>query len=126
MKTTSRCLGLAAALGLGVLSAACSTTPIPGDKLVRSNAAIRSAEEMNAGQVPSAAHHLRLAQEQLNAAKRLLQKGNVKTAGDLLLRSEADAEVAMNLAREANAKQDAMQTIQAVRAMRAQLEGPAS
>jgi hypothetical protein len=122
----SRCLLPVIAISIGVLSAGCASTPIPADKLSRSTAAVRSAEEMNAERVPSAAVHLRLARTQMKVARRLLENGDNKEAGYLLLRAEADAEVAMNLAREAAAKQDAIQTIQAVRSLRAQLEVPPS
>jgi hypothetical protein len=104
----------------------CATTPVPADKYARSRSAIRSAEVLAADKVPSAALHLRLAKEQLAQAKRLLEKGENEEAGYVLLRSEADAEAAMNLAREAWSKQDAMQTIQQVQQMKAQMEGPKS
>ena len=81
---------------------------------------------MNADQVPNASAYLRLARIQLAEATRLLQNGNNDQAGYVLLRAEADADAAMSLAHEATMRQDAMQTIQSVRALKAQLEAPQS
>ena len=49
-------------------AAGCASAPKPVDTLARSEAAVRSAQVMGAEQNPTAALHLRLAQEQLQAA----------------------------------------------------------
>ena len=59
-------------------------------------------------------------------AKAQLKEGNNERAGNLLLRAESDAEAAMNLAREAQARADAQQTVQSVRQLKAQMEVPQS
>jgi hypothetical protein len=119
-------LPLTIVITFGVAAAGCATTPIPADKLSRSVAAVRSAEVANADQVPNASAHLRLAREQIGEAKSLLKRGDNEQASYLLIRAEADADAAMNLAREAQVKQDAMQTIESVRAMKSQMEVPKS
>jgi hypothetical protein len=81
---------------------------------------------MAAEKVPSAALHLRLAKEQLEQAKHCLKDGDNEKAGYILLRAEADADAAMNLAREAWSKQDAEQTLQQVQQLKAQMEVPRS
>jgi hypothetical protein len=101
---------------------ACASTPVPADKYARARAAIKSAEVMNVERQPNAAAHLRIAREEVEQAKTLLQKGENEEAGYVLLRAEADADVAMNLAREAYAKQEAMATIQQVNQMQAQMQ----
>jgi hypothetical protein len=117
------------AIAIAVLVTAavgCATTPVPADKYARARSGIHSAEVMAAEKVPNAALHLRLAKENLDKAKGLLKDGENEEASFWLLRAEADADAAMNLAREAWAKQDAAQTIQQVQQMKAQLEVPRS
>ena len=103
-------------------AAACATQPVPADKYARARAAIQSAEVMNVERQPGAAAHMRLAREQLASAKTLLEKGENENAGTVLLRAEADAEAALNLAREAWAKQEALQTIEQVNQLQAQMQ----
>jgi hypothetical protein len=117
-------LALFVIIPLGVAMAACASTPIPADRVARSTAAVRNAEMMNADHIPTASVYLRLAHEELAEGRRLIRAGDNDQAIYVLLRSEADADAAMNLAREAVVRQDAMQTIQAVRIVKAQLEGP--
>ncbi|MBX3187034.1 MAG: DUF4398 domain-containing protein [Labilithrix sp.] len=93
---------------------ACASSPIPADKLSRSEGAVRGAEELGAEQDPTAALHLKLAREQLAIGKKLIEGGDNARAEGVLLRAEADAEVAMNMARASKAKVDAIQTIQEV------------
>jgi hypothetical protein len=113
-------------LGGAVLSVACASTPVPADKLARSSASIRSAETVNAGQNPTSSTHLALARQEMAEAKANLKEGNNEKAGWLLLRAEADADAAMNLAREAQARAEAQQTMQSVQNLKAQLEVPQS
>jgi hypothetical protein len=103
--------------------AACATTPVPADKYARARAAITTAEVMNVDQQPNAALHLRLAKDQLEQGKRLLQDGENERASHVLLRAEADAQVAVSLARETWAKRDAIQTMEQISKMQAQMEG---
>lgn len=65
-----------------------------------SAAGIRVAEEAGASEIPQAALHLQLAKEQLGRAKKLLAKGQKERAVSLLMRAEADAELAIALSRE--------------------------
>ena len=126
MERSMRRLMLVLGTALGAQAVACATTPIPADKLSRSTAAVKSAEVVNADRVPSASVHLRLAREQLDRARQMLKDGDTERAEYMLLRSEADAEAAMNLAIGVEAQQDAIQTIRTVQTMKAQLEGPES
>lgn len=113
---TTLAITTAAALSVG-----CATTPVPADKLSRSQAAVRAAEEMNAQSDPKAALHLRLAQEQLNTAKGLLKEGENEEARFTLMRAEADADVALNLARGKSAKIDAAQTKERIQQQQSQM-----
>jgi hypothetical protein len=102
--------------------AGCATTPVPADKLARSQAAIASAETMNAAADPKATLHLKLAKEQLENAKALMKDGDNEAAGMVLLRAEADGEAAANLARARAAQIEAQKTIEMVRQTMAQMQ----
>lgn len=101
-------------------AAGCASAPKPVDTLARSEAAVRSAQVMGAEQNPTAALHLRLAQEQLQLARRKMNDGDNERARYLLLRAQADADLAMNLAQEARAQDDAARTMQQVQSMQTQ------
>lgn len=106
-----------AAVGL----VACGSTPPPHEREASSQAAIRTAHEMNAQQVPQAALHLKLAQEQFDKGKALMNDGDNKRATYVLMRAQADAELALALARENKTKTEAQVLIDKLRAAR----GPA-
>lgn len=76
---------------------ACATTEALHTET--STAAIRSAEDLGAATVPQAALHLQLAQEEMKAAEALNAKGQEEEGKSLLLRAEADAELAVALSR---------------------------
>jgi hypothetical protein len=79
-----------------------------------STSAIRAAEEVGANDVPRAAFHLELAKEELDRAKGLSDKGKKDEATSLLMRAEADAELAVLLSREQNEKTEASQAMERV------------
>lgn len=106
--------------------AACATTPVPADKLSRSQASVRSAEEMNAQADPAAAVHLRMAHEQLALAKQLLKEGEHERASSVLLRAEADADAARELARKHAARVEADTAKQNIEQMKSSMGGPRS
>jgi hypothetical protein len=70
-------------------------------------AAIRSAEEVGAARSPQASLHLQLAKEQLERARRMTGDSDAARAQLLLKRSEADAELALALARSEAARSGA-------------------
>lgn len=77
----------------------CASSPVPADKLAKTTASIKSAEELNADQEPNAALHLRLAREQLASAKKLMEDSDNERAGYVLDRAGADADAAREIAR---------------------------
>ena len=105
-------------LGLAGTLAACATTLPPTEKMEASSAAIRAAEEVGAPAVPQAALHLQLAREQTEHARALLAKGEQGNAEGLLLRAEADADLAVALSREDTSKRQAQEAIEQVRKLR--------
>jgi hypothetical protein len=108
------------ALGIlvaGVGFTACASAPPPHEREASSEASIRGAREVGAEKFPPAALHLKLAQEALERAKVLMRNGDNEEAGYTLLRAQADAELALALAREARTRADAQQVIDKARAI---------
>jgi len=66
----------------------------------------RSALEVGAASQPAANLHVQLAEEQMSKAKTLISDGDNKEADSLLIRSKADSELALALAREQRASVD--------------------
>ena len=80
----------------------CGGYPPPNDHVAIAEASIRGAMEAGATEtdVPRAQLHLRLAQEQTEKARRLMNDGDNEKAEYALRRAEADAELATAIARE--------------------------
>jgi hypothetical protein len=112
---TNRVIVLSALVGLG---AGCASAAPPNEKLVSSQAAIRGAEEVGAGNVPQAALHLKLAREEVSRARLLIEDGDNDRAGLVLAKAQVDAELALALAREAGTRLQAQQAAQQVDSMR--------
>lgn len=109
------------AMILGALAlalAACGSYPPPTERMASSEAAIRGAQEVGASGVPAAALSVKLAQEEVQKAKQLMQDGDNRRAELVLMRAQADAELAIAQARESQAKNDAAQALEQVKAMR--------
>ena len=95
---------------IGVLGlTACATGSVSQDQMVETRAAIRGAEEVRASDAPQAALHLQYAQEQLEDARRLADD-EPERANRLLMRAEADAELAIALAQEHALREEAEET----------------
>ena len=92
-------------IALAGLTAACgSSFPTPTDRLAASEAAIRSAKELGAQNDPQAALHVKLADEQVASAKNLMHDGDNRRADLVLQRADSDAELAVMMTREKQAK----------------------
>ena len=85
----------------------CASIKIPTERLERESASERGAEELGASTVPSAKLHLQLAKDQTETAKRLAAQGDER-ALLVMQRAEADAELALVLAREVQTHREAM------------------
>lgn len=102
----------------GVLLAAvagCAKQPLATET---SASAIRGAEEAGAGDVPTAALHVQLAKEAEAEAKVLNEQGDEDEAVSLLLRSTADAELAVVLARADAARIEAAEAEKRVQTLK--------
>jgi uncharacterized protein (DUF1501 family) len=82
--------------------------------MTSAKAAVRSAEELGASGVPAADLHVKLAQEQIAHASKLMEDGENERAKLMLQRAAADAELALALAKEAAARNAAQQEQQSV------------
>jgi len=97
--------------------------PVPADKLARSEAAVRGAQEIGAERNADGARYLQTARAEFAEGKKLVIEGEQVRATSLLLRAEADAELAMNITREATAIADAQKTRNDVRNLRLSMKG---
>jgi len=95
----------------------CASAPVNTDRLSATEAPIRAAEEMGAAKVPEAALELKLAREQAEQAKQFMKNGDKGRADMLLLRAQADAELALALAREAPLAAEAKSATEEVQAL---------
>lgn len=96
----------------------CATIQIPPDRLEGSEASIRSAEELGALNVPAARLHLELAKDEAALAREMAAKGDER-AVLVLARAEADAELALGLAREVAVHADAVRANEDLKAVQA-------
>ena len=87
--------------------------------MASAEAASRSARELGAEKEPKAALHLKLAQEQIDQAKKLMTDGDNKRADLVLQRANSDAELAVMLAKENAATTEATKAKEKVNSMKA-------
>ena len=107
---------LAGSVLFGATIAGCGGTPAVNNEA--STSAIRAAEEVGASGVPSASLYLQLAMEGLVKAKALAADGDKEEAESMLLRAQADGELAVALSRGDADKKEATDAIERVRQLR--------
>ena len=99
-------------VGVSMLACGCAASfPVPAQKLADAESASRSARELGAEKKTAAQLNLKLADEEIEAAKVQMKAGDNRRADFILLRAKADAELALALAREHDAK---VETVKAV------------
>jgi hypothetical protein len=92
-------------MGSVLLGLGCAGGTMPTDKLTAAEASMRAAQEVGAKSVPRAELHLKLAEEQVALAHKLVENGEEERAAQVLTRAKADAELAIALTRDEEAKQ---------------------
>lgn len=107
---------LAGSVLFAAVIAGCGSSPAVNKEA--STSAIRAAEEVGASNVPSASLYLQLAKEELENARALAAKGDKEQAESMLLRAQADGELAVALSRGDADKAEATQAIERVRQLR--------
>jgi hypothetical protein len=109
-----------------LISLGCGSFPPPTERLNTTQGAIRGATEVGAEQIPRAALHLKLAQEQTDKARQLMEDEDNERADQSLRRAQADAELAIAIARETLAVQKADEAESELQKVRAEvMKGPA-
>jgi len=115
MKTMIIGAGLLAAIGCGGGTA--SVTPRTANSAAETAAAIAAAETVVTQDQPQASLYLKLAKDQLQEAQQLINKEETDKAQLFLERATADAELALMLARESDAKEKAQRAQQQLQAL---------
>jgi hypothetical protein len=95
------------------LIVACASTQLPAEHVSSAESAVRAAKEVGADQVPKAQLMVKLAEDQIERAKKLASEGDTEEATSLLTRAKADAELALALARADQARAAASRPPQA-------------
>jgi len=95
-----------------VLWACGASIPPPTQRMADAQAAERSALELGANGIPAAQLSVKLAQQQIAEAQKAMTDGDNAQASRLLVRAKADAEVAVALAREKNAKVEGQKAVE--------------
>jgi len=108
-------MALAVAAMATLLFAGCANTPL---RTEGATSGIRTAEEAGAAKVPQASLHLQLAREEQEAAKNWAARGEKDKADSLLLRAEADAELALALSHEDAERSEAQAAVDRARQLR--------
>jgi hypothetical protein len=99
-------------MGVTLLASGCGASfPVPTQKLADAESAHRSARELGADKKTAAQLNLKLAEEEIEAAKAQIKAGDNKRADFILLRAKADAELALTLAREHDAKVETVKSV---------------
>jgi len=106
---------IALAVVATAIAAGCASAPLHSEA---STSGIRAAEEVGSAKVPQASLHVQLAKEELELAQSLAKKGDKEKAKSMLLRAEADAELAIALAHGDAEKLEADKAMARVRQLR--------
>ncbi|HWA77753.1 MAG TPA: DUF4398 domain-containing protein [Polyangiaceae bacterium] len=100
----------------------CGGAAVPQDQLATAQATQKGAEVAGAAEDPKAALHLKLATEQIDKAKALIANGDNEQAASVVDRAQADAELAIVLAKEARAKKEAADAREQVEELKQRLQ----
>ncbi len=105
----------------GTTFLACGGAPVPHDALSAAQADVKGAEVGGAGENPKAALHVKLAKDQIEIAQKQISEGDNEEAARTLDRAQADAELALALAKEAKAQGDAAEASEQVGKLRKEM-----
>jgi Domain of unknown function (DUF4398) len=97
-------------IGIGVaaaLAVACGGAAVPQETLTAAQASVKGAEVGGANEDPKAQLHLKLANEQIEKAKKLIADDENEEAARVIDRAQVDADLALALAQQAKALREA-------------------
>lgn len=102
------------------LLAACASTPPPTERIASAQESVAAARQAGANDTALASLYLQSAEEQIGFAKGLVKKGDMDRAELVLLRADADADLAGSLAREQSARSQAEQAVAVLQSIQRQ------
>ena len=100
-------------LGTGLV--ACAAYPKPVERLASAEASVRAAREVDAAASPNGALYLKYAEESLAEGRTRMASGENARAEATLIRAAADAELALAIARETAAREQAISSLEQLR-----------
>lgn len=106
----------------GGLVTGCGATAPPTHQLTKSKAAVRAAEEVGAKEVPKAKLHLKMANDHISNAEKLILEEEFDDATLVLRRAEIDAELAIELAKEAQTRAEADAAVRKVQELKREMD----
>lgn len=109
---------LVGGLLLAVGAVGCAGSAVVNKRTQSSMSAIRAAQAVGVSEAPRAALHLEMAKAAVKRARALSSQGDKEEAASLLLRAEADAELAVVLSRKETEKVKAAAAFERVRKLR--------
>lgn len=113
---TSMCMGLLSAAAI----AGCASTSVSSERMAAPQVRIAAAKEAGAAENPTAALHLKLANDAVAKAKAQAQNGDGDRANMTLDRATVDAELALELARLDNTRREANEAMDQIQKLRQQ------
>ena len=93
------------------LFAACASSPPPATRMASAEASVQTARDLGAEQVPSAHAQLRLATSEIQKAREMSKNNDNDLADSMLQRASADADLAIALTNEDNARSQAQKAM---------------
>jgi hypothetical protein len=100
---------------------ACGGAAFPQDSLTAAEADVKGAEVGGASENPEAALHLKNAKEAIEVAKKQRDAGENERAASTLDRAQADAELALALAKQAKSQGEASEASEQVGKLRKEI-----
>jgi anthranilate phosphoribosyltransferase len=105
------------------IAAGCGGSKPPTYQLSQAQASIRAAEEVGAEQTPQAALHLKMAKDNQRDAESMISgQDHYDEANHALKRAQADAELAILLAKEAKARAEADEAKDKIKKLKQEME----
>jgi hypothetical protein len=98
-------------VAVAALAGGCASYPAPTEHFATSTASTRAAQEIGAQANPQASLAARLAQDENNQARQLMSDGDNERADYMTMRANADAQLAIAIVREQQARAQANQAL---------------
>jgi hypothetical protein len=90
--------------GIALCAVGCASYPAPTARMAQSMSSVTVAQEQGAAANPQANDYLTRANEELANAKKLVDDGNNERADYMLMRADADAKLAIEIAKAQKAE----------------------